>query len=163
MNLASSSGISRLIIDIKKLAVEEESSRAEVVSLKESLYVEEQAYRTVKYDYEKLCLETSGQDNYLQKSQDLLNSSKVMREWMKEFIKTSKILRYNMEQLTPTDEQLAKQLETYESNIERMISQYELSPTYLAILEQDKAERELSKLIVEKQNELMKLETQREF
>lgn len=82
---------------------------------------------------------------------------------MKDFIRFSNTLRCYIERSEPTNELLSKRLEEYESNVEKMITKYELSPTYLAILEQDRADRELSNLITEKQNELMKLETQREY
>lgn len=163
MKQLSDNGLSRLIVEIKKLSVEEESSRAEVELLRENLFIQDQTVKLARNDYEKLCLEVSSYEKHIQQSQELLCSSKTMRDWMKDFIRFSNTLRCYIERSEPTNELLSKRLEEYESNVEKMITKYELSPTYLAILEQDRADRELSNLITEKQNELMKLETQREY
>lgn len=157
------SALSKLIVDIRKISVEEDMLRSQVASLREEVFMEESNVKVSKVDCEKLNLLVSSHEKFLEMARSRLESSRSMKNWMRNYIQLSANFKRFIERSEPTNEAQAEKLASHQQDFEKMMREYEESPAYKAILEQESADRDLGYLINEKRNEIMKLETEREF
>lgn len=149
--------IQKLISSTKRLAVEEEEVREQVIRLKTQLIAEENYLANALSDkhglaQQNVIYEQSNQvnENYIQmalKFQDVAKSSVMVHSFLQIFI----------EETQPTTSQQRECLANLIAKKEIMLNQYETSQTYKKILEEELQERELTRLIEEKRNELIEL------
>lgn len=155
--------IGRLITESKKLAAQEEDLKAEVSQLNSELIVEELNLNKANQDYENLRNQVENAQQTFDNATKQKKFLETMRETLKSSISLSSILKKYIENANPTGAQQMEKIKDLESFYEQCIRIYQQNPAYQAIVAEEATERELKKLIAEKQNEIMRLETQREF
>lgn len=155
--------ISRIISETKVMAMKEEDLKKELRQLKSTLLMEEQNLASLSLNKENLRLES----NNLQQNFNQLVSKTDLIKSFRELFKNSALLlsfmRKFIEKADPTKDQQLGKLSELNNNYVKMLKKYEEHPTYLQILLEEAAEKEMSNKITEKRNQLMKLETERDF
>lgn len=155
--------IGKLVSECKTLAQTEEDLRNELFGLKGQLLIEEQNLALLRKDQEKLHIQSSNIKQSIESGQQQVEFLKSMRDSINKSSLIYSFLDKLIINAEPTDEQQENQYNVIQHEYIKLLKQYEESPEYLQILEAEAKDRELTQLINEKQNELMKLETEREF
>lgn len=155
--------INRMVSETRRLSMEEDDSRSEVNHLKNELLLEEQNISLTKQDLENLCQQSTSLQQSLNSCTRHSDLVKTFRSVVKSSTLLLKFFVTFIEQAIPTTEQQLEKINYLQSEYCKMLQKYEDGPTYHAILQEEAKERELSKLIMDKKNEAMKLETEQEF
>lgn len=150
--------LNKSISETKKLLIDVEDRKKEVDWLASELAAEEQIVSMLKKELD--CIRQ--QNANLQLSSGHYKSrAKLVRSFC-DVLKSTTLriahLRKFVEKSEPTTEQQRLKKEHLKSTYKLMLEKYEESPLFQAILQEQSTEKDLAEKIVEKRNELMKLE-----
>jgi len=151
--------IRRLVSETKTLASKEEQLAGNLTELKRELFMEEQSLTILEKDLQNLVQQTSDIQSSIDEfhSHDTTLMSSI--ELIKRFSLIKFFLKSSVDKLEPNLKQQTEMLNKLQEDYAKMLSKYENSLSYQTILQEEAAERELSKLIIEKRNEIMRVET----
>lgn len=142
-------------MDIKGLLVEEENLTAKNQLNKSLIKVEELLdghNLNLLHQLEAQRQEFSTKDKNLK----LLES---LREYKRKSVMYQTFLGKFIEETSPSTAEQNIKAEQLQNSFQEMLKRFEESPTYHSIIQAEADERELTRLIQEKKNEIMKLET----
>ena len=155
--------VEKILNECRTLAQSEEQLRQELSNLKTQLSIEEQNLAISQKACEHMSSQCSNLNNLISSRKEQIESLRGFRE---SFIKSSLIYSFMdsfVLESDPSEEQQIAQVKLVQENYKKLLEGYEKVPQYQEILDAEIKDRELAKLIEVKQNELMRLETEREF
>lgn len=155
--------IGKIISETKKLAVEESDSRSELMRYKNELYIEEQTVSLLSKDLENLGNQVTSLEQAVRASDSLKNLAITFRQTFKTSYLLLSFMRKFVEKADPSMEVQVARMNGMQQEYAAILKMYENHPHYQAILQEELNEKELSNLILEKRNQLMKLNTKQEF
>lgn len=155
--------IENLTTEIRKMAIEEEQLRKEVQILKDELMIENFTLDTLKKDVECESLSNANTQKLLDSTKRHIESIKSISDTVRRSTLILFFLRKFIGKSDPTMIQQKERIAELQESYEKMLKHYEEGPTYRAILQEEKTERELNERIMEKRNQLMRLETEQEY
>lgn len=155
--------IGKIISETKKLAIEESDSRSELQKLKTELFLEEQTMNLLSKDLENLSNQVTALEQSLQSSGSRKKLAITFRETFKTSFLLLSFMRKFIEKADPSMETQINKVQAIAQDHHANLRRYETHPIYQAILQEELNEKELSNLILEKRNELMRLSTKQEY
>lgn len=151
--------VGKLISSTKKLSTDEEDLKKELALLKTELKDEERNLKDLQMENKQLNIELGFIQNKIQTNN---NASEMLKELREGLRSTSVLLGYFfkfIENAEPSLRDQAEEVTKIRNRHETIMKKYEASPGYQAVLQEEANEKELAKLIDEKNIEIMKLET----
>lgn len=155
--------VEQVVRDINRGIQFQEELKAEILSLKCKIALEEQDLSSIKKEGDHLGRELSLQEEKnksLCEQEELLGS---IRETSIRALQRRLYLKKCAATMEPNNEQMQAVLQEMQNRYSKLIEHYELKPEYKQIIEAETTTRQLSQKLAEKRNELMKLETEREY
>lgn len=156
-------GTGNVMIEIDKLAVEEESKRKELNQLQSFLSLDIDYNVKYKSDNDaiqeqinkknQLLLAATRNCDYASLTLDSTRSASVLLA----------ITKKQIEKNEPTVDQQIERLNKMKENYKNTLAKYEENPIYRSIIKTGSEVENFADMITEKQNLIMKLETEREF
>lgn len=153
----------KIVRELRQSAQFQEELKKEIINLNGLLALENQNLSTIQREGSHLFAELTNleeitkslkdQENFLSNTRDAFSKSHLWRLYFKKFVT-------NMD---PNSDQRNMAFEDIQARYAELVRCYEQKPEYKQILEAENINKELTEKIGEKRNELMKLETEREF
>lgn len=153
----------RLVTEAKRLALEEDDIKNEILQLKTELTLEEQNLQIITKDHENLCLQKENIQLALNGLSQHADTTNIFQEELKRSIMLHSFLKGFVDKSDPNEEQQKTCSDEMQSHYNTMLKKFENNSTYKSILREEAKDKEITELITEKRNQIMKLETQREF
>jgi septal ring factor EnvC (AmiA/AmiB activator) len=153
----------KLVKDVRNCVQYQEELKAEIASLNNQVALENQYLSMIEKDGKQLSAE-------LASKQDIINSLKEQEEFLDlirdNFINSllwASYFKNFVVDMEPDNEQMEVMMKDMQHRYDSLIEHYEQKPEYRQIIEAESTTRELNQVLCEKRNELMKLETEREY
>lgn len=153
----------KIVKEAMRVAQLQEDAKIDAINYKSQISVEKQSLSLLKKEGELLAEQSSNcralkqslgeQEDFLKGTRDAFTRARLWRSYFQKFVTA----------MEPNEEHMSILFQEYQKRYSTLIEKYELNPEYLQIIEAEKTKRELTQVISDKRNELMKLETQREF
>lgn len=155
--------IRSLISGAKSLAQQAGDTKTELNNLKIQLICEEKNLNSLKMNQSALTRQIDMTSQLLDVSNNHLAQIKFIRDYLnRTYILYSYFLKYIQNQ-EPNEQQQMDKYSCLHGELTKLLRLYEDSPGYKQVLEEQAAEKDLLNKIAEKRNQLMKLDTEREF
>lgn len=151
----------RLDLECKTLHLVEDDLKQEIAHIKEDLVIHNHSLKSLDKDCEKLSLEQSRLGEAKASLCDQLEFLKKERDDLKGRYLDQVILKKLASAIEPTPSDQADLYKLAQNDFDKKLKHYEQSSEYIQIVEAEAKDKELNELILEKQNELMKLEVER--
>lgn len=151
------------MLEVEKLAMEEESIKCELNRNKTELYFRQDNLNKLKSDTQAISDKVTVLEQSYDETQHKIDCLKSILDATRTSSMHQSVLKKMIEKSQPTIENQTEKLHMFKESYSRMLSKYEESPIYYSILESEAEEKKLSELINDKRNEMMKLETQQEY
>lgn len=152
-----------LMSDITKLLNKEEALRRDVEQVRSQFALEELSHNLAQRDHDMILREIENIQQLADKDKRYLETVQSIRGTLRTSLVNNQYLDKFVQAAEPTATTQDKKLTDIQTGFEKLVHQYEDSPTYHAILKEEAIEKELIDLIAQKKLETMKLEAEQEF
>lgn len=159
----SNETVKNMMKDVKMIGIEEEDLQKELLELRGDLKDEERQLYLAKQDKEVRSRDVEIMKRELENLQKEVTIVGSFREKILSTLVMLKQFTKFVENAQPHGAAQQEQVNKMETAFTDKCQQYEKGSSYQAILQEEIAEKELSKLIEEKKKEIMKLETSIEY
>lgn len=152
-----------MLLEIEKLAMEEETVRRQLNKLKNILFFGEDYNKKFSSDTHNLELKIQQVNQAVDDTNrylELVNSNLESTRGSSMLLAIAKKL---IEKNEPSLDQQMEKINQFKKNYSTTLAKYEENPIYKSILKAESDGQELEELIKAKRTEMMKLETQQEF
>lgn len=153
----------QVVRDVKRCVQIQEDLRTEVLSLNGQIALETQNLSLLKKDETNLNLELSKMNEAIKSLREQEQFLNCARDGFNKALQWRLNFKKLVADMDPNNEQIDAMYHNMQNRYSTLVECYEQKPEYRQIVEAETIARQLTEVVGEKRNELMKLDTEREY